>query len=74
MNHQDISRVLTIYSFLRRAGSESAVQIGDEVLDVLDADRYPDEVVGQAALLADHRRDCCVGHEAWQADEGLHAP
>lgn len=87
MNCQDISRLLLIYtlrfriqgtarscSLLRRAGPERAVEVGDEVLDVLDAHGYPDEVVRQAALLADRGGDGRVRHEARQADERLHAP
>lgn len=56
-------------SHLRRAGPERAVQVSDEVVDVLDAHRDPDEVVRQAAFLSDGGGDGRVRHEARQADE-----
>ena len=59
---------------LRRAGSERTVEVGHEVVDVLDANGDPDEVVSQTALLADGGGDGRVRHEARQADERLHAP
>jgi hypothetical protein len=45
---------------LHRTRPKSAVQIGDEVLNVLDANGYPDKVVGQAAGLTNRGRNGCV--------------
>mmetsp|Transcript_27450 Transcript_27450/g.69856 ORF Transcript_27450/g.69856 Transcript_27450/m.69856 type:complete len:490 (-) Transcript_27450:817-2286(-) len=46
------------------------LQVCEQVLLALDARRQPHEVVRKPTSLTNLFRDRCVGHEAWERDEG----
>lgn len=52
---------------------QSLLQVGDQVVRVLDADGQADEGVGQADLQAVLHRHAGVGHDGGGAGQGLHS-
>lgn len=52
---------------------EGVVEVGDEVVDVFDADGDADEVIGDADVVADVFGDGDVSHGGGVFDEGLDA-
>ena len=50
---------------------ERVVEVGDEVLDILTADRDPDQPVADAGGDAVFARHCRVGHRRRVLDEGF---
>jgi hypothetical protein len=53
---------------------EGLIEVGDQILDIFDADRQADEAVGKAALQPEFPRDGGVRHESRRLDQRLHAP
>src|SRR5690606_34740799 len=69
-----LSSALPLWFELRSATSGQRVgEVGDEVVDVLDADREADEAVGDAEGGAVLGGDAGVGHDGGVFDEGLDA-
>ena len=58
---------------LHLAAVEGLVEVGDEVVDVFEADREADEVVANSDAGAHIRRDAGVGHGGGMIDERFHA-
>ncbi len=50
--------------------AECPVEVGDQILDVFDADTQPNEIARNFKLSACHG---CVSHRVRMLDQGLHA-
>jgi hypothetical protein len=52
---------------------ESLIEVGDDVLDVFDANRQPHQTFGDAHSFANLLRHGGVGHQRWQRDQRFDA-